>query len=183
MATPITENASALQHLLELLKHFDTTMLVSREGKAFSARPMTILQHDANGTLWFMKAIDASEARTVEFAPRVHLVCQSTSVYLSITATARVVRDEAKLDSLWKESFKSWLPLGRATPDLALMAVQPLTGEYWDHSGAKSIKLAFEAVKAYVTGKEAPVDDAHATANLVAPEERTPVNQKLPVLS
>lgn len=170
-ATAATEQTTATsqqaQHLLELLSHFDTVMMITREGKRLGARPMTIAEREPSGRIWLLTSIDAERTRALEFAPRVHLTCQSARVYLSFAGHAQVTRDRAKLDQLWKESYRLWFPEGKSAPDLALISVDLLEGEYWDQSGLKALRFLFDAAKAYVTGEEIDVSpDSHAKAVL-----------------
>lgn len=131
MSDTVSDSESGPQHFFTLLKKFDFTMMVTGSGESQRVRPMTIVQIDDTGTVWFVCSLDA-HTRALELDPRAMLVCQSQSVYLVLNGTGRVVRDESKIDELWKDTFKVWFPQGRSSPDLALIAVAPISGEYWD---------------------------------------------------
>ena len=170
MAMTIEERSAAPQHFFDLLKQFDFAMLVTREGKNMSARPMQISQIDERGTIWFLSEIDATRTRTLEFSPRVQLLCQSKTVYLSVAGIATVVHNRTKIDELWKESYRLWFPEGRHSRNLALIAVQPVTGEFWDQSRMKGLQFLLETARAYVTGTPVHLDpETHATATLSNP--------------
>ena len=175
MPDTVSEAESAPQHFFTLLKKFDFTMLVSGSGEQQSARPMTIVQIDAEGTVWFVASLD-TQTRSLESQPRVMLLCQSQSVYLVLNGTGRLVRDQAKIKELWKDTFKVWFPQGRASPDLVLIAVSPISGEYWDQSGTKGLRYLFESARAYLTGDQVTPDPKNHAATLMderpAPENR-----------
>jgi len=176
MADITTENESAPQHFFMLLKKFDVVMMLTGSGEAQQARPMTIVQIDSQGTAWFLSSLNAERTRDLEQSPRVRLLCQSMSVYLSLVGRAAVVKDQSKINELWKDSFKVWFPEGRTAPDLALISVTPISGEYWDQSGAKGLKYLFEAARAYLTGDEVKPDPKTHGSTLLderpAPENR-----------
>lgn len=158
MARVSTEKQSAPQHFFTLLKKFDVAMLLSNSGRDLRARPMAIVQIDAQGTIWFFSSLDAERTRALEEGAEVGLICQSERVYLSLAGESRIVRDRAKIDELWKETYKVWFPEGRDAPDLALIAVTPVSGEFWDQSGGKGIQYLFNAARAYVQGEEVKPD-------------------------
>lgn len=154
--------------LLELLGTFKVAMLVTREGKSLSARPMSLAELDAKtATAWFISSVDAEHARAMEFSPWVQLVCQSSAVQLSVSGHATLVRDAAKLEALWSEPMRLWFPEGKESADLTLIRVELGDGEFWDHSGARGLKFVFDAAKAWLTGEVVEGDPAaHARANL-----------------
>lgn len=161
----MTESKEA-QRLLELLSQFRVAMLVNREGKRLQARPMTIAKREGS-TLWFLTTLDSTKTRALEVAPRVQVVCQSATVFLSIAGQTSVRRDRETLASLWNEGDKLWFPDGLESKDLAALQVELLEGEYWDQSGFNAIRFIFEAAKAYVSGEELDLgDESHAQVAL-----------------
>jgi hypothetical protein len=44
-----------------------------------------------------------------------------------------------------------WFPNGKDDPSLALIRVAIDDAEFWDDAGAKGVRYAFEAVKAFVS--------------------------------
>ena len=54
--------------------------------------------------------------------------------YVSLTGTAEVIRDKAKIEELWQPQLRAWFPEGVDTPDIALLKVSVERGEYWDGS-------------------------------------------------
>jgi general stress protein 26 len=79
--------------------------------------------------------------------------------FVSLSGTARIVRDRALIARLWKSSWKVWFPKGKDDPALCLLRVDPTEAAYWDMSGSAGVRYVFEMAKAYVTGRRPPSDD------------------------
>ena len=76
----------------------------------------------------------------------------SSQNYVSVSGTARVVRDVAKQKEYWQEAMKTWFPQGAEDPHIALIAIEMTGAEYWD-SPSSTLLHAFGYVKATVTGQ------------------------------
>ena len=48
--------------------------------------------------------------------------------------------------------WRVWNPGGKDDPNLCLIAVHPVEGEYWDTAGARGVRFLVEAAKAYLSG-------------------------------
>lgn len=153
----------------ELLEEFGVAMLVTRtpDGQ-LRGRPMALAAVE-NGTLWF--ATDRHSAKVDELAHDGHaaVTMQSKAKFVSLSGTAEVVDDRAKLAQLWKVEWKVWFPGGKDDPNIALLRVNGAAGEYWDNSGASGLTYLIEAGKALVTGTRPDVGDdpkVHAKVKL-----------------
>jgi general stress protein 26 len=137
----------------ELLEEFGVAMLVTRtpEGN-LRGRPMALAEAQPDGTLWF--ATDRNSAKVDELASDGHVVVtmQSKTTFVSLSGTATLVDDRAKLSRLWKTEWKVWFPAGRDDPNIVLLRVDGSVGEYWDNSGTSGVKYLIEAGKALLTG-------------------------------
>ena len=94
---------------------------------------------------------------------------QSGRVYVSLSGTADVVDDRAKLAELWKVEWKVWFPGGKDDPNIVLLRVHGTAGEYWDNTGVAGLKYLIEAGKALVTGTRPDVGEdpkVHAKVSL-----------------
>ena len=150
--------ASPETHLRELIADFGTAMLVTRAADgALHGRPMAVAGVDPDGTLWF--ASERHSGKVEELAKDNHaaVTMQSGSKFVSLSGTAAVVDDRAKVAELWKPAFKVWFPGGQDDPSLVLLRVDPGAGEYWDNSGTGGIKYLIQAGKALVTGTKPDV--------------------------
>jgi len=156
------------QRLRTLLSQFDTAMLVTRtEGAGMRARPLTIAESDDGGAMIFSTAIDSPKVRELEADPHVDVVMQDGRRFVSLSGTARVMRDRALIERLWRPSWKVWFPRGKDDPTLCLLRVEPTEAAYWDLSGTTGIRYVFEMAKAYVKGERPPSDhDERHTAHV-----------------
>jgi general stress protein 26 len=102
--------------------------------------------------VWLATGLETGKVDQIEENPKVGVVAQSPTAYVSISGTAELHRDRKLIDELWQESWKVWFPEGKSDPNLALIAVRLERAEYWDHRGTKSLRFLWEATKAYVQG-------------------------------
>ncbi|CAN5203259.1 pyridoxamine 5'-phosphate oxidase family protein [soil metagenome] len=146
--------------LKELMEEFGTAMLVTRSKQGqIRARPMHLADIDSDGTLWLMTDRESAKVAEIEQDVQVNLTMQSKLKFVSISGTASLVEDRAKVAQLWKESWKVWFPGGKDDPKLILLTIKGQAGEYWDNSGVSGIKYLFEAGKAYLTGTRPDIAD------------------------
>jgi len=156
------------KHLYEMLKDFDTAMLVtrSRDGR-MHARPMAVAELEPNGDAYFVTGIDSPKVAEIEADPHVTLTFQSPKQYAAVSGRVSVIRDRKLLDRLWKEAWKVWFPQGKEDPEISVLKFDAEHGELWDNAGAKGVKYAFEAAKAYAKGERPSTDaDQHARVDL-----------------
>lgn len=108
-------------------------------GECGGARPMSIEKADADGTLWFVSAADSHKNQEIADDPRVWLFLQGAthSGFLSLSGTATISRDRAKIDELWSPLMKTWFTKGKDDPRITVIKVKPMAGYYWDtkHGG------------------------------------------------
>lgn len=160
----MASNDDARNHLLDMIKKFDSAMLITRDRDGTShARPMSIARLDDSRDMYFATNIESPKVREIEADPKVTLTMQGGGRFAAVTGVARIARDAALIDELWSEAWKVWFPGGKTDPNLCLISVDATGGEYWDNAGAKSVAYAFEALKAYVTG-ETPKTNASQNA-------------------
>jgi general stress protein 26 len=157
---------SAHAHLYELLKDFDTGMLVTHsDDRGGHARPMAVAELRPDVDAYFVTAIDSPKVAEIEENHNVTLTFQSPHQFATLSGRMSVVRDQALLDRLWKEPWKVWFPRGKSDPSLALLKLDPDYGEYWDNTGVQGLKYAFRAAKAYAAGTT-PATDREQSAKV-----------------
>lgn len=165
-----THDSAQIRHFHDLLSKFETAMLVTHTGEGdLRARPMAIAQVEEGCRVWFFTGVESGKVHEIESDTHVSVVCQrDRDVYLSLSGVAVLNRDRAKVEELWKETLKTWFPKGKSDPNLALVVVEPATGEYWDQEGFRKIEYLFQAAKAYATGTVPAVKegDQHAKVQL-----------------
>lgn len=148
------QSSPELDRLAELIGDIRFAMLTTAEPDGtLRSRPLSTLQMDAQGQLWFF---------TGQSSPKVDEVAQHHKVnlsyarpdkqdYVSISGTAETVRDRAKMQQLWTPWIKPWFPQGLDDPDLVLLKVTIDEAEYWDAPGS-AVKRAYGLAKAIATG-------------------------------
>jgi general stress protein 26 len=155
----ITTNEGAGAKLVELLKTFSDGILVTHGGSEdFHSRPMAIALVEPNGDVWMLSGASSDKVREVKADARAQIVCQSSSAFLTLTGRANVNRNRAKLDELWKDSYKTWFPQGKDDPNLVLIQLRAEEGEWWDERGINRLKYVIATVKAFATGTTPQLD-------------------------
>lgn len=149
----MANNKDAHDRLLDVIGKFDSAMLITQDDSGAShARPMSIARLNDSPDLFFAASIDSPKVREIEADPQVTLTMQGGGRFAAVNGVASIVRDQALIDQLWSESWKIWFPGGKTDPNLCLISLDAMDGEYWDNAGAKSVSYIFEALKAYATG-------------------------------
>jgi len=139
------------------VKDIDFCMLttIDEQGDMHS-RPMSANgEIDANGDLWFFTGASSHKVSEVSKSPKVNVsfADPKNQHYVSISGAATLVRDQNKIDELWKPEFKMWFPEGKDDPEVALLRISPEKAEYWD-SPSSTIGYALSFVTSLVTGKQ-----------------------------
>lgn len=117
---------------------------------------MGVAEVGGDGELWFCAGLDSGKVAEINADPQVAVAMQSKTKFLSLTGRARISNDRAQIARLWQPDWKIWFPDGKDDPNLCLVAVEPTEGQWWDNSGARGLKFAFAAAKAFVKGEAMP---------------------------
>jgi len=126
------------------------------EDQRIVSRPMSTTGIDEDGTLWFISNKQSLKNEQIANDPNVCLLYSepAKSHYLSLSGTATIVEDKAKLDELWNPLAKVWFEQGKDDPNISLLKVTPTDGHYWDTKNGKLITLLKIGISA-VTGNTA----------------------------
>lgn len=154
--------------LEDIMSSFDDAMLVTRDDDgAPRARPMRIAKRGPDGDLWFATAGDSPKMDELDDDPRVAVTLQSDGAFVSITGTARVVRDRDRIDEVWSAPMKAWFPGGKDDPKLELLRVRADVAEYWDRRGVRRLLYLFDTAKAIAKGEKVqPREEQHGEVSL-----------------
>jgi general stress protein 26 len=145
---------------LEKLKHIATTAETCffctsiKTGLPLSVRPMSVLQVDDEGNLWFMSMRNSSKNKEIEADPFTHLFFQESkhAGFLNIYGITEISTDQNKIDELWSPLLKVWFQGGKDDNDITLLKVVPTKVYYWDNKHGSTIAFAKMALSV-VTGK------------------------------
>ena len=154
----ISESYNDRQKVWELIKDVRIALLVTAADEGLRGRPMAAMNKDFDGELWFASRRDAPKLDEIKGDRHVLLAYSEpkTQNYVSVSGTARVVQDSAKVEELWSEPMRVWFPKGPSDPDIALIRVTVTSAEYWDAPSSAWV-YAVGYVKARLTG-ESPRD-------------------------
>ncbi|MBC7447842.1 MAG: pyridoxamine 5'-phosphate oxidase family protein [Hymenobacteraceae bacterium] len=145
-----------LSKLIEKIKDQRYAMLTTADEQGhLHARPMYTQEPDESGVLWFFTDKESAKVHEVQRESQVGVAYghPGKNLYVSVTGTARVVLDRAKIDELWSEELKAWFPKGKDDPSVALLRVDIERGEYWD-SPSNVLVQAYAYLKAVTTGEK-----------------------------
>lgn len=143
-----------MEKVAELVKEIRFAMLTTAEPDGtLHSRPMSTLQMDEEGCLWFFTGEHSYKVGDVDQQARVNLAYARPDKqdYLSISGTAEVVHDRAKMEELWTPWLKPWFQDGLDDPELVLLKVHVDEANYWDAPGS-AVKRLYGLAKGILTG-------------------------------
>jgi general stress protein 26 len=143
------------QKVWELIKDIGIALLTthSADGKLHS-RPLAASQKDFDGQLWFI---------TQDGSPKISELLANSNVllaysdpksqrYVSVSGTAEVRIDPAKVKEIWDANQRLWFPKGPDEEDIRLICVTVESAEYWDRP-SMPFAYAYHYVKTRLTGQ------------------------------
>jgi general stress protein 26 len=135
MATK-TDTGKEVEKLAEMIKKIDFGMLTTvAEDGSLHSRPMsTNGKVEFDGDLWFFTYGNSHKVLEAKENPEVNVSFSDISnhTYISLSGTAKLVRDKEKIKELWQPQLKAWFPDGVDTKDIALLKIIANKAEYWD---------------------------------------------------
>ena len=104
------------------------------------------------GLIWFVTDLRSSKEHEIKLDHEIGLVFidRTENAYLSITASANVLRDHKIAASIWRVADNMWWD-GPRDPNVGLLQVIPRTAELWDGPSSKTV-TAFEFLKSQIIG-------------------------------
>jgi general stress protein 26 len=110
-------------------------------GPSHGVRPMSVLDADAAGHLWFLSAIDSHKNAELAINPEVRLYFQRSNHggFMELEGTATVSRDRARIRQLWDFVLKTWFTEGEDDPRISVIEVVPREGYYWDNKHGQAV--------------------------------------------
>ena len=141
------------QKVRDLIKSTRIAMLTSTapDGTLVS-KPMANQDVEFDGTVYFIAERSSEKVRNIGAHPHVNVSYSSSSSWVSLSGTASVLDDRAKLAELWDTFTDAWMEGGPDNPENVLIKVDGDSAEYWDSPGSKVTQVV-NLLKATVTGK------------------------------
>ena len=133
----------------ELMKKIGFAMLVTRDGNKLRARPMSAYPEPDGNAIYFLT--DARRHKDEEIArdPNINLsfADAGSQKYVSVSGTAVVSNDRAKIKELFSTPAKAWWD-SADDPNIRVLKISPQDAEFWDSPGTviSYVKMAAAAV-------------------------------------
>lgn len=150
-----TSRADATKKLGELIKDIRFAMLTTAETDGtLRSRPMATQKQEFDGDLWFFTGASSAKVAEVQRDQHVNVsyAAPEDNRYVSVSGTAQLVRDQAKIKELWTPALKAWFPDGPEDPETALLHVAVHEAEYWDSPSSTMVQIV-GFLKAVATGQ------------------------------
>ena len=125
-----------LDRVWRLIDKISFCMLSTLDGEDIRARPMAAHASRQENTIYFLADADSAKDEEVARNPHVGLAFADAGdqKYVSVTGTAQVSNDRAKIKELWSTWAKAWWS-GPEDPSIRLLKVTPRDAQYWDSPG------------------------------------------------
>ncbi len=139
-----------------MIKSYRFAMFTTREqGDVLRSRPMTTIQQDFDGTLWFFAAAESDVVRSIERYAQVSLSYGNSNQadFVCVAGPATVVDDVQCKEALWNPMVQAWYPQGPDADSVVLIKVRADHAEYWDSDCSKLVQL-LSMVKAVANGSQ-----------------------------
>jgi general stress protein 26 len=137
---------------------FATVTTRGAGGHLFS-RPLAVLDHDFEGTVWFFTADPSPKTDEVRADGHVNIAYADGASHVSLSGIATVTRDSALIERFWNPWAEAWFEGGRDDPGVALLEVAAESVEYW-HVDKPAVVRAFEVAKSLATGSAPDVGES-----------------------
>lgn len=144
----------SIKKLGELIKDVQTAMMTTMDWGVLRSRPMATQDFEFDGDLWFFTSLETHKVEEIEKDRRVNIsyAAPDKNIYVSVTGSASIVQDRAKIDEYWNPIYQAWFPEGKDDPNLILLKVTVEQAEYWNYSSGILVQ-ALNFVKALVIGE------------------------------
>lgn len=160
------QTTAEMARLGELIEDMPVAMMTTLDDThALVSRPMTTLEMDAQGALWFftdLRSTKLAQLKEVNLA----FADGGKSSYVSLSGHGQTESDAARIQALWTPMAKPWFPEGPASPNLALLKFVPKSAEFWDASSSSMVRL-FAMVASIVSGRPVAMGEHESYPDLV----------------
>ena len=139
-----------MKELAKKVGEIDFTMFSTRaQGGQIAARPMSNNGDvEYNGDSWFFALESTHTVEDIKRDARVGLTLQGKGgllgkppLFLSIEATAELVRKKATFEEHWNTDLERWFKEGVDTPGLVLIKARAERITYWDGEDEGEVKV------------------------------------------
>ena len=107
---------------------------------ALSSRPMSPVQMDEKGAIWFFTDLRSEKIEHLRVV-NVAFSDEGNATYVSISGRGEIHAERAHIEKLWTPFLRPWFPDGPDSTNLALLKFVPETAEYWDAPNSKMVRM------------------------------------------
>lgn len=137
---------AAIDRIWKLMESVRFCMLSTWNGEQLRTRPMGAFVRRSEGAVYFFTDLRAHKDEEIERFPQVCVgfADPGSQKYVSVSGSAEVMSDRAKIRELWSIPAKVWWD-SPDDPNIRLIKIRPKEAEYWDSPGnaISSLKVAF----------------------------------------
>ena len=176
--TDVNDADGAREKLWSMIKKYRFAMLTTQEAGGLRSRPMTTIERDFDGTLWFFAKADSAGVTALAAHPQVCLSYSDADNFdfVCVAGSAAVVTDTSKKKELWKPAVQAWFPEGAESAQNVLIKVTPDHAEYWDSKSNRLVQL-FALAQALARGT--PPRDLGEHRHVAMPANKNAANSAL----
>jgi general stress protein 26 len=143
------DNTRDTDRAWELMEKIGFTMLVTQDGGKLRSRPMSAYVDRKAGAVYFLSDARQHKDDEIQQNPNVNLAFADAGdqKYVSVSGTAAVSNDRAKIKELFTTTAKAWWDSAE-DPNIRVLTVSPEEAEYWDSPGTviSYVKMATAAM-------------------------------------
>ncbi|BDZ48801.1 general stress protein [Frondihabitans sucicola] len=148
----MTATAEEIKTVADVLDKARIGLLTTLDAEGhLVSRPLALVDRDFDGSVYFFVAKDSPKVHDIDANPQVNVGVETSKGWLSISGTAVLTTDSAKIDQLWNTGAEAWFDQGRDDPQVALLEVDAHTVESWTSTEPKAVTL-LKYAKAAATG-------------------------------
>jgi len=131
----------------------------SSTGHTKGARPMSVLDVDDEGTLWFVspKESDKNGEIMSNSSVRLYFHGSAHSDLMYLIGDAYIHEDRSKIRDIWNPFLKTWFNEGQDDPRITIIKVLPSEGYYWDSKHGNFV-ATIKMIAGSIVGKT--IDDS-----------------------
>jgi len=134
-----------------------TLTYVDDAGRLVST-PMGTQDFDDPGTVWFITELDSDKVAAIRQRPQVNVAYSSDAGWVSLSGTATVSQDRAKLEELWDPSASAFMSGDAQDPNSGLLEISADTAEFWESPGKAA--MVVQMVKGLVSDDRPDLGDS-----------------------
>jgi general stress protein 26 len=125
---------NAHERVWDLMQKISICMLSTRDGEFIRSRPMGAFVRREENAIYFLTDAARHKDDEIQQFPNVCLAFADGQKFVSLTGTAQVSSDRAKIKELWSTPAKAWWN-SPDDPNIRVLTVVPHDAEYWDGPG------------------------------------------------